>query len=540
MNDRRTAPHSVKTESEPKSWRTWLWILLGVSLLARVLAYLFLPPTAPYLSLDQTTLYFYDNLQNHFWDFIRFTGSKPPMPHVLHALVAKAAGAAHAHELRLYLIQLFLLDLAALGLLFHAAVLLRARNAVAFACVLGYSLALVPFELWRDGFFYDQLTTFFTAFFAYAVVRCLLSDKRRFVFLLAASGALLVFQSAVNLPVVPVTMSVLFCCKWLLGLRMKAAAARLSAALLAVLLAAAVCRHKNSERGEASVTSNEGGAALMMVVQKSFDYDVAAVRRLIQEAGAPDWYLWCYDHPKSPLDASGAPSPGWKTLSEAFGICFPWTGVKDQAWPFDFRELDGYLTRTGQSTLAGVVRADMKDARERRHLYAGYCPELEPRWIGVYGSVSYRVALHGLRTHPLAFLRSYWHLHYLFAHGGPYFPRTVMDEVPAGALPARRLFRGITTVVGWCFGVAYHALYVFFVAAAGWLMYLRRRGRSAEMSSFAAQAAPAAILFVPLVCLAVIFSTLVGGENDRYFIQIFPYLTLLSAWGVERLVSLRR
>lgn len=525
--------------AERMSWRSWLWILIGVSLLARLSAYLALPPMASYTSIPPGSALFFDSLQNHFWEFMRFTASKPPMPYVLNAIVVKAAGAQWAHESRLFMIWLFLLDTAALGLLFHAAVLLRVRASVTFACVLLYSLALIPFEIWRNGMFYDQLTTFFTAFFAYAVVRCLLSDKRRFVLLLAASGGLLVFQSAVNLPVVPVTMAVLFGYKFILGLKARPAALSLSAALLAIFMVATVCRLKNSERGEATVTSTEGGPALMMVVQKSLDYDVAAVRALIVQTGAPPWYLWCYDNPRVPHDVNGVAYEGWETLSRAFGICFPFTALKDPSWPFDFRELDAYLTTSGQASVAHSVRADMKDTQERRHLYTGYCPELEPRWIGVYGAVSYQVALMGLRLHPLAFLRSFRQLHFLFSHYGPYFPRTIMKEMPPDAMPALGLFTLITTIFGWIYGAAYHALYIFLAGSAAWLLYAYRRGRP-DLKHFAAEAAPALILSVPLVSLAVIFSTLVGGENDRYFIQIFPYLMLLGACGAERLIALRR
>ena len=41
---------------------------------------------------------------------------------------------------------------------------------------------------------------------------------------------------------------------------------------------------------------------MMMVVQRAYDYDVKAVRSLMRESGAPDWYLWTYDHATIPID----------------------------------------------------------------------------------------------------------------------------------------------------------------------------------------------------------------------------------------------
>lgn len=523
---------------EALTWREWLFALLSLSLLSRLVVYLALPPTEPYTSLHPSVPLYFDDLQNHFWDYIRFTASKPPMPHILNALVVKVAGARLAYESRLFLVQLSLLDITALGLIFHAAIMLRIRNTIAFTGVLLYSLTLIPFELWRGSYFYDQMTTFFTAFFAYAIVRCLLSEKRRFVLLLAISGALLVFQSAVNLPVIPMTMAILSGYKYFTGLPGKIVLRRLSAALLGIALVTAVCRLKNSGRGETTITSNEGGAALMMVVQKSLGYDTEAVRRLIQDSHVPAWYLWCYDHPSSPVDGKGVPYEGWETLARAFGICSPWTTLKDHSWPFDFTILDAYLAGTGQTEFLPTVRADMRDMQEHRHLFAGFAHEFEPRWTGVYGSVSYKVALNGLRTNPLGFLKAFKDLQFLFAHYGPYFPRTVMNEMPPGSVPAIRFFDFVTTVFGWILGVAYHGLYIFLIAASGWMIHLGRRGPQADMKLFLTGIAPALILSVPLICLSVIFSTLVGGENDRYFIQIYPYLVLLTAWAAERLVPL--
>ena len=47
------------------------------------------------------------------------------------------------------------------------------------------------------------------------------------------------------------------------------------------------------------------------------------------------------------------------------------------------------------------------------------------------------------------------------------------------------------------------------------------------------------LLSIPLITLAIVFSCLVGGENDRYFMQATPYIVVLAGLASMWLKSIK-
>ncbi|MBV9988352.1 MAG: hypothetical protein JO301_11790, partial [Chitinophagaceae bacterium] len=301
-------------------------------------------------------------------------------------------------------------------------------------------------------------------------------------------------------------------------------------ALPVVVLLVISQKNRRSGTGEA-LTSNKGGPAMMMVVQRAYNYDTVRIRKAI--ADEPGWYLWAYDHATVPInEQTGSPYENWLNLSQAFGICF-FGAQKDSGigiWRFNFSPLLNYLRNSGPAALIDPVRQDSADALIRPYRFAGYSPELNPRWIGIYGDVSKKIYFKTIIREPLGMLRAFVVQQAIFAAYGPLFPlnttqnkpgllvrsglRTSKDPLPLGALLV--VICVLFAVMSWItYAIVLLNLLLLFFRI--WTKKLIRF--SMEFSLFS----------IPLLLIAIVFSCLVGGENDRYFMQAAPYITILAA-----------
>jgi hypothetical protein len=190
---------------------------------------------------------------------------------------------------------------------------------------------------------------------------------------------------------------------------------------------------KNKQGGQESLTSNKAGPAMMMVVQRAYGYDAAKVRQLAKESGAPDWYIWTYDHATPGYDSStGKPAEGWMNLAQAFGICFYSDSGKGKGpWQFYFDPLIHYLEQNGPQNILPAVKADAEDAVSKPYRFAGFAPELSPRWIGVYGQVSQQIFYSAIKKNPLGMLRSFLVQQGIFSIYGPLFPYNTTQSKPS-------------------------------------------------------------------------------------------------------------
>jgi len=371
------------------------------------------------------------------------------------------------------------------------------------------------------------------------------SNFTNFIFV-SVAGALLVSQSAVNSAVVPASILVILLFLYVPKKRYRKLGIGLLTTLFLPLFLLVLISKKNQRVGQESLTSNKGGPAMMMVVQRAYNYDVEKVRSLMKETGAPEWYLWTYDHATVPIDpVTQKQYSGWINLAQAFGICFFDTPNADNApWSFNFQPLLNHLRQNGPVELLRSVEADSADAISRSYRFAGYSPELSPRWIGIYGEFSKKIFFQSIIKNPLGMLKAFVAQQGVFAVYGPLFPynttrnkssflahsglRTLADKIPLD--PLFILATLVFAIVAW---ITY-AVVLFNVPLIIWRFFSRKR--SGDKNVFL-------LLSIPVLLLSIVFSCLVGGENDRYFMQVTPYIvilaTLLPFWFTNRKRSLR-
>jgi hypothetical protein len=157
------APGKYKVLRSPVTW------LVLVSLAIRLAIWLTLPSESGAFSAGGPYLV---ALDQHFWEFVFFAHTKPPLTYFFHAALFKLCDQACFSANLIFLMD-FLMDSIAVGLVYATSVKLGLPRVITWLVALVYSIELINFELWLSGGHPDHLTIFFVALFAWAVVRSL-------------------------------------------------------------------------------------------------------------------------------------------------------------------------------------------------------------------------------------------------------------------------------------------------------------------------------------------------------------------------------
>jgi hypothetical protein len=315
-------------------------MLVLISIVIRVIVYLLLSPSDDFGRYPNSGSLYFSALSEHFKDYLVFTTNIPPGTFVIQAAVLGLINPETAMSVRIFVIVVSMLNVAGIVLLFKSAKKLGANEKFSFLVCCLFSIALISFEIWRDGMHYDHLTFFFTSLFAWSLVRVIKDPDDLFnAWLVSVTTALLVSQSAANAAIAPFSMAAVFVLLYLPKKKFFKLGIALLLGLSLPLLVLVIIGKKNAAEGQESLTSNKAGPAMMMVVQRAYEYDVAKVRSIMQRGGAPEWYLWTYDHARAPINpATQKTYDNVLVLSQAFGMCF-FSSTGKGPWQFDFDPL---------------------------------------------------------------------------------------------------------------------------------------------------------------------------------------------------------
>lgn len=522
----------------------YVLILLIFSVLPRLLIYFFSLYTRAKGHVDPYVSLYYDALRNHLGEYLWYSTNIPPLTHILNAINFIFAGPEVAYNGKFsLLIFTFSLDIFGIYLMYSAARRFGISQKVAFFIVLFYSYAIVPFELWRFGSHYDHHTIFFTIFFIYSVSRLNECMGAKGFGLVSLSGALLVAQSSVNSIVVPViSAGAVILLNFGHGYRelVKKAMLVLAGPVLVIILISA----KNYYIADTFSTSTKSGPAMMMFVRSALGKDNDRILKFIKEAGAPEWYLDCFNNSVTPpyVAVNDPNYIGWRDLAKDFGICFPW-GPRELAlsgtgaWPFDFEAHRAKFRKQGEQEINKLIDMDIYDMRYRKYLLSGYAPELSPRWIGVFGKVSAQVWTYLFFRKPLTFLRNMVLTHntYYFGKGPSFFRMTLYSNGPnslstlAKPVFCEKFFWLLTGAYSWIAKGTYLFVPVYFITIA--CLYLFRRDIYFRLhNETGMEIFPFLYLACTVFLLALIYSSMADLENDRYFVHSTPYLMLLTGY----------
>jgi hypothetical protein len=526
--------HSFLTGRKNK-FISYTAMLVLISVVVRVLVYLLLPASDDFGKYANSGPLYFSALTEHFKDYLIFTTNIPPGTFVVQAAVFGLVDPETAMSVRAFLILISMLNITGIVLLFQSAKKIGANERFSFLVCCLFSIALISFELWRDGMHYDHLTFFFTSLFVGSLVKVIRNADKLFnALLVAVTTALLISQSAANAAIAPFTVVAVFCLLYLPKKKYLKFGLALIIGLSMPLLILIIIGKKNSAETQESLTSNKAGPAMMMVVQRAYDFDVAKVRSIMQRGGAPEWYLWTYDHSTPPVDHVTLKSyPEAISLSQAFGMCF-FSAEVEGPWKFDFNPLMNYLSQNGPKELLPIVKADAEDVVMRPYRLAGFSPELSPRWIGVYGSVSKKIFFKALTDNPGGMLKAFAKQQSVFGICGPLFMYNVSQNernfLARGALrtlkeklPLHLLIEAAALI----FAALALGVYVLSFGFIPFALFKSIRNKN-NFSFYTTH--PFLLLSIPVICIAVVYSCLVGGENDRYFMQATPYIVIMVSY----------
>jgi len=521
--------------------RRWLpdsWLLVIVLLTAaafRLLVYMDVSTADPVLTPSYP-----HSLREHFGEYLWYTSLQPPLTYLLHAIPVWILGPDGNTSWRGFLLLNAFCGVSATGLLFAAFRRSSVAPTLAVVLALMLSVALVPHEVWRSNYstdHHDHFPPVLMALFLWRLVVMLQQGlNRRTGATLGFAGMLLVLQLPAASYVIPVTVAAAVVIEWL---RHRTTAIWQGAALLLGLPAAGIALLvvHNFQATGVPAPGTKGGAAIMMFVQSALDDKPDAVRALVVESGAPEWYLWCYDRPQiTPLPPGSNPA-AYLALAQAFGNCSPLSGPVGQAgtpWPFDFAPLQTQLAAMGETRLAGVVAQDQFDAINRQYLLQGGSPELSARWIAAYGQESQRVALHLARSRPDV----YWaalrrHHRDLFYGRGPEFLARTADDLRTDSYRFRlQLFFYCRFIFPAVLRSAYLVLPIATLAAVIASLWRSRRLAIDGMSPRLYL-----LLLIMVAPLVILYSGAVSVENDRYFVHLLAPLMLAFGLLVKDLTG---
>ena len=517
-------------------------IVLAAAIFVRALVYYLLPARAP--AFTDNLFYYHEALTRHLGEYLGFTTLKPPLTYLIHAGTFRLFGLQNTHVLYINLLVVFVMDCAAVVLLYLACLRLSINRFLAGGVLLVYSVAYIPWELMWEGSHYDHHTLLFTSLFIYCLVRALTGRSVWKLVMVSIAAGLLVGQSTVNAISAPAAILVAAFFISRNGRRRWPALCRDAAVgLIGPVIVAGGLSVKNYLAAGAVGTSNLAGPAAMMVVQKAMDRDSQKVREFLIRSEVPKWYLWAYDNAIPRIMPDGKPYP-WP-VSKAFGICYKKTRRGDELWPHDFRPLRDKLLELGEDDVAAIVQKDIEDARHRPYLFAGFSPELTPRWIAQYGKVSVGVYRQLIIKEPGLYLRAVRRCHKVFWNYGSRLPRHIMRK-GSRTLSEPVPLAGFFTEVSYWFQAltrgGYWLLYLGWLAAiAGWVARIvtgrRKTAHGAAGRQPSTWLGPFAVLSAPALLMTAIFSCMVGTENSRYFLQISPYVVLVFPFCLTALLK---
>ena len=482
-------------------------------------------------------LSYFDTLQNHFWEYIFSTTLKPPLTYIIQNIVINIFGIESIQNDFIFQKVVIFLDLVGLCALFVSMRIARINTYIAAAAAIGFSAYLMPLEFWRQGLHYDHFSFFLNALFILGIA---LFARKVSVFsgiVLSVSGTLLLLQNTVFSLVVPATivLTVFF----VVVLRRTLVSGIVIATMLLMLPVSTTLAisYKNYLAAGIFAPSNLGGPALMLVSMASVGYDTERLRPLLDEAGVPGWYTWCYDN--------AVWDPAWGPMgavnARSFGHCGEFIPFGEPGWLIDLSELRKVLVDLNAETAIASVDGDIEIMAERPYLLLGYAPELSLRWTDTYGKVSAKFFMYDLLHSPLRYLRTFAYLERRFNEDGTSSPYAVMYTPGSPLAVDKPGFYLVDRVIRLMTIAFYFSVFIVLSSALiGIVRGLFRliRSRSQDVALCSRSYDVSVTLAGTTLILTFLYATIVGAENSRYFMYAAPYYMTsalaLSAWWLGR------
>lgn len=519
-----------------KNYHIGLLLLVGM-IFAILAVQAWLLPGALRSEFDAHQIGYAKVLRSDFWMYVWTDTIKPPVTYIIHGALIWLFGPENFVSGASPFWTVTLLNAVGLLLLYQSAIALRVAPVVAAISIAGLGLALAQLAFWRLGAHYDHLSFPFSALFLWAMVRFALHPTLVRALALGAAGAIVVLQNTVFAVVVPVIL-IAFWLGWCDPSKRKLWQAWGLAFLLPITAAAGLSAKTWAVSGVFS-PSALGGMALMLVSFRTVDRDPVPIRQAAVEAGLPDWWIWCYDN-SIPIGAPGANSVDasvYRVTSLSAGFCASFTNHSSETWPLDLIELQKHMSIFDNPEVNAAIEADIDLSRNKRPFQYGFAPELKLKWFELYTRYGAKLHAYHRSENPGLYLKTYVDLANTYAiEAGPRFPARLwrslgkrQDSLVAQTL--RKLTNNVTIIV--------MIVSPVLLAFSMWRLFLILprsifKGPPVRALHIPVPFAIETALSAALLSQLLLFSTLVGEENARYYIYALPFAFLLALSLVGR------
>ena len=306
--------------------------------------------------------------------------------------------------------------------------------------------------------------------------------------------------------------------------------------LFPVIIGSVICLKNYLSTGVFS-PSTISGAALSLVVERFADRNPERIRPILITAGVPDWYAWCFDR----SDTVHLKEHGSIAISNyrSFGVCFPRKAKGSDTGPYDLSALRNYLETTNQVKALKKVEQDIYNMKYRKYLLAGFAPELSLNWSSLYMQQGAKIYWYGLMENPIQYFGVFQSLLDKYVHGARYpYEALHLSKLQKDKL-SYKILREITSFLGnlmlyillpITFGVIIYNLYLF-------LKQIKRNLFTSPKVDILVSNPVFFVLGLSVLVQTFLFSTIVGEENNRYFMYAAPYVSVVGIVVIEKMYS---
>ncbi len=524
-------------------------LLIALSIILRIVIYATLPLDPA--GIDPETVLRFDALRNHLGEVFWLSTIKAPLNFLFSALIVNIFDNSSILNYHPFIVVLFVFDSISIFFIYLAGVRLTRQTVAPFIIMILFSLVLIPFELLKEGQVLDQPIVFFTGLFIYCYVRAFQENDVRSWTSLSMAGSLFILQSTAAAVIVPFSIGLLSICRVVEVSRWQKMLKKIIAInFLPIFFVLLLCL-KNFYLGSFFSPSNLGGIGrgqftYVTMLKGDMDY----VRSMLVKNKVPDWYLWCFDH-------SVPPWASWKPYAYAGGMCFPHQPVYGKGcWPFNLQPLYDYLVSHHNIKEAEIVKKDLEDTCNRPYVFANWQPMMSLRWSGYYAEITQKIALQIALDRPDDFIRAYNSRVDLYTGEGPKFFRihpgwTATSYVFRDSILMQSfifpLYEGLISAAYQISSLVIFCLIAIFIGKFIWRVFRKKNSPFFTLKFLLTSERNNKIIFfnffLMIKLMTLIYCSGAGFEQERYYVQIVPYLlifiTLIFKYIVDLFLMIR-
>ena len=491
---------------------------------------------------------YYESLENHLLEYIYKTGMKPPLMYLIQGTLVKLFGSKLVLSNHFMLILLIFLELTSFILIFITLILTKVTHLKSLIIILLYSVYQIPLEFWKVGTHYDSFSLFFNSIFISSIILIVHRPKIINSFILAISGSLLILYGSAFFLVVP--LSIVLTLMLIKKINLKNISIKilgLTTLLLPIITILIICS-KNYVTRDVFATSTFRGVALMLTTMRTVDRNLSLGDKIVENSSAPNWYKWCWKNAQKFIPNDYKTDYVALVNNKVFGQCVKFVNTSNiekvnskktaqlfikndkNVWPFDMTELKNYLTKEKANVPLNAVNKDIDIMKNKKYLLFGTTPELALHWTDIYGEIGKRIFFEDFFNNPKRYFSTFIVLSKEYFIGGSQFPLILSKlnhQSPhfEGQF-SNKIFTECLRFIGNILQlVVLINLLIFIYLFSKMSIYYFNRTIKFTYDDII-------ILSIgfPAILLSILYSTIIGEENSRYFLYSIPYFIISFAY----------